>query len=114
MTLRAGQLRHSVGIYNRITIRNSYGASKRQWSLYATRRADVRTLTGRALFFAAQQNESVTHLVIMRGASLPDLTSKSRLKWQGKTLEVESVIDEDGRGNVLELSCKRLEDKDAL
>jgi len=105
--LRAGDLRDRVEVQeDQGTEKDQYKQPIPDWQTVETRWANVSGLSGREYWQAQQAQAETTYRVEMRySARLAALGSKARLVWDGKTLEVESVIDPDGLKERLLLMC---------
>lgn len=104
--MRAGQLRHRVTIQAQTTTQDEYGQPVQTWSDVATVWASVEDLSGRE-FFAAQQiaAEVTTRVTIRYRAGIePDM----RVIAGGRTLDIRSVQDPDGRRRQLVLMCREV------
>jgi SPP1 family predicted phage head-tail adaptor len=107
--MRAGSLKHRVLIQEPVEERDASGGVTRTWQTVATRRAEIRSLTGRELTLARQARSSVNVQVRMR--RWPDLTSRHRLvevDGEGevlRTLDVDATLDVAGTGRELLVLC---------
>lgn len=103
--MRAGRLRHVVTIQQRSTAQDSSGALDGDWVDVATVRAEVRSPAGLERVQAGMEQTvaTVTHTVRMRKevTVLPSM----RVVWEGKILQVVSVMDPDNLGVQLLLNC---------
>lgn len=99
-----GGMRHRVSIQSRTVEADSYGAPVPAWATEAVRWGEAVPLSGRELWQAAQVRPDVTHKVTLR--YYPGLTPRHRLLVEGRTFEIGSVINPDGRGRFHECLCK--------
>jgi SPP1 family predicted phage head-tail adaptor len=106
MALDAGKLRERVTVQQATETRNRLGESVLDWGTFAEVWASVEGLSARELFSFGQQQIEVTHRVRIR---LRDgITSKMRLLWRGRTLQIISVLEQDDR-TMYELICQEAE-----
>lgn len=101
--MRAGRLRHQVEIQQYTATRDAAGQEIRDWTEFATVRADVMPLSGREFFDAAQYNVEISHRVRIRYR--PGVTTKMRVIHEGRVLDIEYVINKDERDRELHLMC---------
>lgn len=99
-----GPMRQRVTIQARTTAADAYGAPVATWADVATRWGEVLPLSGRELWQAQQVRPDVTLKVRLR--YYDGLTPKHRLKVGARVLEVESVVNPDGRNRFHECLCK--------
>lgn len=104
--MQAGKLKHSVTVQRDTGTVNSSGQVVENWTTYITRRAEIVPLTGRELFAAQQVDGEVTHKVIMRYDS--GVTSKMRLLFGSRVLNIESIININEANRDMELICKEI------
>ena len=107
--MRAGRLRHWITLQSATPgiTRDAFGGSIPAWADTATLPAEVRELTGRELLAAGAERHEVTFRVWIRHRS--DVAAgRSRIVWEGRTLEVVHSADPDGRGSALEILCKEV------
>lgn len=101
--MRAGPLRHRVTVLTATTTTNSFNEPAQSWpATGVTVWGDMRPLMARAreqLAERAGQMAAVApYQCRMRYGVTPVSAQGSRLVWRGRTFEVESVNDPDGRG----------------
>lgn len=103
--MRAGLLRHLVTIEAVEWVRDPVsGAVTEEWVTKAKVWAEVRDLRGRE-FWAAQQIQSeVTTRVLIR--HMDGLGPEMRVRHGDRILDIDHIIDPDGRGRELQLMCK--------
>ena len=112
--MRAGQLRQSLILQQRVIGADAEGTPQENWSNVGVVRADVNPLTPRERLQAGQMEMETTHLVNVRyRADLDQPVSSSgvtsghnmRFLWGVRVLDVTGVIDPDGHHHVLSLAC---------
>lgn len=91
--IRAGLLNHRVQLQKPAEVRGLTGEATLQWTTDATVWASVDGLSTRELLQAQQANVIATHKIIIR--HYPTLTHEWRIMWEGKTLEISSVVSRD-------------------
>lgn len=99
-----GGLRDRVEIQSRGAPQNGYGEPVLAWATLATVWARVEPISGRETWQAQQAQADVTHRVTVR--TYPGLTSKMRFLLGGRVLNIDSVIDVEGRRQFQECLCK--------
>ena len=102
--MNIGPKRHRVEIQARAVSRDEYGGIAATWETVATVWGEVIELSGRELWQAAQVRPDLTSRVTIR--YYEGLTPKHRLIVDGRTLNIESVINPDGRRREHQLLCK--------
>lgn len=106
--MRAGRLREKVQLQKRADTRDSFGGSVKAWTTVATVRAGIEPLMGREFFQADQVNSAVSvRIVIRAGSTWSAIDSTWRVvdANSGKIYAIESVIDRQLRGEMLQLMC---------
>jgi SPP1 family predicted phage head-tail adaptor len=103
MALDAGTLRERVTVQQATENRNRLGEAISEWSTFAEVWASVNGVTAREYLLAGQQQIELSHRVKMR--YLTGLTSKMRLSWRGRTLEIISILEHENR-SIHELICQ--------
>ena len=100
----AHRLRHRITIERKSVTRNSIGEEVTAWEIFADKvPASVRQPRGREYFAAAQMQDSADYIVTIRTISGVDRTM--RVTFNGKPLDIVSVIDVDSQGRLMELMC---------
>jgi SPP1 family predicted phage head-tail adaptor len=105
--LGAGRYRDRVEIQRLVeTVPDEFGQRAPEvWETYATRWAAVETLQGRDLWVAQQAQPDVTHRVTLRSDEL-SVTTKDRLLWEGRVLNVETAPSPGSKGREIQLTCR--------
>jgi SPP1 family predicted phage head-tail adaptor len=106
--MNAGDLRHRITLQQPGgTTRDETGAKVKAWPTVATIWANVRPVTAREQFMAAQQQASTTHVVTIRAGSAPDaLDARWRIVFKGRILRIDGPPrDLEERGIWLEMDC---------
>lgn len=102
--MRAGQLNQRVTLERFTETEDAYGATVTDWATAGTFWAAVLPLTGKEII-AADAVTAITDVrVIMRYQ--PGVTAADRLKHDGKTFNVVTVINRRSANRELELLCK--------
>lgn len=91
--IHAGLMRNRVELQRPAEVRGLTGEATLQWTTEATVWASVDGLSTRELLQAQQANVIATHRVVIR--HYPTLTHEWRIIWEGKTLEISSVVSRD-------------------
>lgn len=106
--MRAGRLRERVHLQRRADTRDEYGGSVKAWTTVATVRAGIEPLMGREFFQADQVSSAVSVRIVIRYGSTWSAIDPS---WRvvdannGNIYAIESVIDRQVRGEMLQLMC---------
>lgn len=108
MQVRAGSLRKRAKIQQIATAQNTFGEAEEAWTDVANVWVEENPLEGKEYFAAKQINAELTTKIRMRYR--PDILIKPemRILLEGRTLEINSVVDIDGRKKVLELLCSEV------
>lgn len=109
--MRAGQLNTWVTIQSRSDTRAADGSLVEGWAAIDSCWASVVDLRGREYLAAQEAHADVSTRVWIRWRD--DVTTTMRIQITGdrtrsRTLEIESVIDPDGRRRSLELMCREV------
>lgn len=91
--IHAGLLNQRVQLQKPVEVRGLTGEATLQWAAEATVWGSVDGLSTRELLQAQQANVIATHKIIIR--HYPALTHEWRIMWEGKTLEISSVVSRD-------------------
>lgn len=97
-------------IQREVVTRDTFGAEVNPWTDVATVWASVRPgASGERFISAADQVQAtITHTVRVRYRE--GLSPKMRLKWEGRFLGIQSVVEPDGRKRELVLLCLEIVD----
>jgi SPP1 family predicted phage head-tail adaptor len=104
--IRAGELNCRVTLQSATETQDDYGAPVPGWATTATVWGEVVDLSGREFFAAQQVNAEVSTRIRIRYRT--DVTPKMRAIANGRTLEILSVLDPEGRKRELHLMCKEV------
>ena len=108
--MQAGRLRHRVTIERLTGERGDAGGISDEWQVIGTRWASVKPLTGREWGQAAAANTRISqHLLtgMTRADTLTTtLTPRDRLRFKGRTLDIQAVMNTDERGQEMRIMCK--------
>lgn len=106
IAIRSGLLRHRVVIEQKTHERDSKGGMIERWDEadpFARVWANVEVVGGTEQHRANQVQTTDTHRVTLR--YLPGLTTRMRLKHNGRVLNIQSIKNIGERNRVLELMC---------
>ena len=106
--MRAGKLRHRVIVQRRVEATDPQGGIEESWTTLAYRWASVEPLRGTELFTAQQIEPKTTHRVRLRWDSEPLLSTKDRLEFRGRVLNIGSMLNVDERRREFELMCEEV------
>lgn len=105
--MRAGNLRHTVTLQSPLGSRDAVGERITTWTDEATVAAEIRPLTSREQFIAAQRQASTTHFVSMRYSTVTaGINAAWRLMFMGRIFTINGPpknIEE--RNKELQLDC---------
>jgi SPP1 family predicted phage head-tail adaptor len=83
---------------------DAFGGPTQTWATYKETRGQIKPIRGREYFDNAAVQGEVTHKVTLR--YVKGVTPKMRIKYDGRTFEITSVINIEEANRVLELMCK--------
>ena len=102
--VRSGMLRHRVIIQTKSSTRNALGERLDSWTEVATVWGNVRPVTGAEILRSDTEISTTDYLIRIRYRS--DVTTSHRVQLEdGTTLDIQRVIDVNGRKRETELSC---------
>lgn len=104
--MRAGDLRHTITIQRVTETTDDLGQPVQVWTDVATVRAAVEPLTGRELYAAQAVHAEAQCNVRIRYIS--GITTKDRVKYGSRYLNILSVIDQMERHRELVLLCSEV------
>jgi SPP1 family predicted phage head-tail adaptor len=93
--IRPGELRERVTVQVASGTTNALGETVLAWSDSSAVWASVEGVSAREALLAGQQDAAITHKVRLR--YLPELTSRERFAWRGRTLEIVSLLEHGNR-----------------
>jgi len=102
MAIEAGLLRERITVQRSAESRNRLGESILEWATFLDTWASVQGVSAREYFLAGHQRSEISHKI--RTRYITGLTSKMRILWRGRTLEIISILEQDNR-RVHELIC---------
>lgn len=103
MAIRTGDLNKRIILQTATPTQDAFGEPALVWATLAERWAAVEPLTGNERFAAQQVNPRVSHKVTIR--YLAAMTSKARVLYGTRVLEVDAVLNPLERNESLELLC---------
>lgn len=103
----AGKYAQRVSIERPTGTRNATGEQTDAWELVRYVWAEVMPMTGREAFRMAQVAPLVTHTVKLRyqAGITSEVMPKHRVKYSGRVLQIESVINVAEANKEIELRC---------
>lgn len=104
--MRIGELRHRVSIQKKRITEDELKQQTENWADIATVWASIEPLSGREYFSARQENSEVTTKITIRYRR--DITADMRVVFDGKILEVLSVINPQEWCKSLVLMCREV------
>jgi SPP1 family predicted phage head-tail adaptor len=106
--VQAGKLRDQVTINRWLSSADPQWGAGGGWVSMDTIWAGVTPVNGTEKFVSQAVQAEATHMVKVRYR--PDITTKDRLLYRNRTLELLSVLDVDGRRRELEIVAKEYPD----
>ena len=104
--MRAGSLRHRLTIQSVGSTLDDYGDLSNSWTTLATVWGAINPLSGREESIGEELKGVVTHLIKIRYKS--GVTPNSRISFDSRTFQIESVKNWEERGVFMELLCKEV------
>jgi SPP1 family predicted phage head-tail adaptor len=102
--MNPGELKHRAVIQAVMRVPTASGQPTKTWRTLTTVWAKVEPISGREYMLAQQAQSEVTAKITVRYNAI--FTSDLRVVVNGKTYEIESVINLDEANRYLELMCK--------
>lgn len=102
--IKAGDLRHRVGLERSTVATNAHGDPVPAWSAVGEQWAQVEVLGGRELADARQVNPRASYSVLLRYTAEALPTERDRLTWEGRVLNVVNVQVDPVRESVVVLA----------
>ena len=102
--MNIGSLRHRVTIQQYGITRDDFGAEVPDWMPLATVWASVEDLAGKEYFAAQQVNAEVSTRIRIRYRG--DIKPQMRVVYGARVLDIQAVLDPEGRRRELQLMCK--------
>lgn len=104
--MKPGKLRHRITLQSKVTVKDPEGIVTETWTDVATVWAAVEPIRGREYFQAAAVNAENTVRFRIRYRS--GITPVMRVVYNGRTFNVQSVIDVDERYREIQLMCQEV------
>lgn len=102
--MKGKRLRNIVTVQQREETRGADGSVVAEWiTFFDGWRVNVKPLSGNKQFFVKQQYPTATHQVT--GRWIEGLTTKMRLLYDDRYLNIDSIVDVDELGIELDLTC---------
>lgn len=111
MSVEIGDLRHRITFQEPVKIPDGHAGHTVSWQDFVTVWASVEPLSGREYFYAHQIKNEVSHRVKVRHRE--DLSEEMRIKWNGRIMKIESIIDPKAGRRILEILCREEKTKNA-
>jgi SPP1 family predicted phage head-tail adaptor len=99
-------MRHRVGIQRRATGVDAAGGVRNSWELFASRLAAVERATGSEVWASAQRSGRVP--TVFRLRYLAGVLPAMRLLFDGRTYNILSAVDQEGRKAELIITAEEL------
>lgn len=101
--MQAGLLRKRLTLQQRTTTPDSYGQPSTTWTDFATVWGEIVPTSGSEALSADALQYAETHQVTIRYRA--GVTPKMRIKYGVRFFDIQSVLDENERHRVMNLSC---------
>jgi len=88
--MKSGRMRHKIAIQAATVSISDHGDAVQKWADVATVFADVRAVKASEDFISDKSFGRITHTIVTRFRD--DVSSKNRIMWNGKTLNITSVL----------------------
>ncbi len=109
--MQAGQLRERIAIQSYTAVADGMGGETQSWATVATVWGRVRMANGQEQYTAAgeQIQGTISHKVNLRAkAGGVSLTIRHRFGWKGRTLQIVSIGDVEGRNREQVVMCREV------
>ena len=108
MAFQVSTMRHRIEIGRYVEARNEWGdpLPNPVWQTIAAVWAAVEALTGRLYFEAQQSNMQADHRITFRYCR--GIEPGMLVRHDGRELEIQAVLDRDGRRRWLQLMCREV------
>ena len=108
MAFQVSTMRHRIEIGHYVEARNEWGdpLPNPVWQTIAAVWAAVEALTGRLYFEAQQSNIQADHRITIRYCR--GIEPGMLVRHDGRELEIQAVLDRDGRRRWLQLMCREV------
>lgn len=106
--MQSGKLRERVAIQSKVVVRDGFGSEVVTWTVHSTVWADVRSTDGSEQVESSvdQVVATISHSVLIR--YMAGLSPSMRVVWQGKVLQILSIVKNDNRQRQLILKCSEI------
>ena len=102
-----GRLNKRAALQSATNATDAQGGHAKTWATYATVWAYVTPVSGRETLAAAQVTASYATAVVIWYRA--DVSVQDRIVVEGRTLQIESLQDPDGRKDELRLLCSEVQ-----
>ena len=99
----AGDLKRRVTVEQPVEAVNNLGETTLSWKDFATAWASVEGLSVREIVQSGRQQAVISYKVHMR--KIPGITTRMRLRWNGGTLNIQSILYRGKQLEDIELLC---------
>lgn len=106
--MRAGELRHRIQLQSATEAQDSTGNPTKTWSTYDTVWAASLSQMSREFWLMQRHVATVTHVLKIRYR--PTVKATDRVLFDGRTLEINGVVDPEARRRELHLACTEVKD----
>ena len=105
-SMMTGAKRHRCAIQRNTSTQDEFGQDQESWATIATRWGQVKPMSSKELVASNQVQSNATHEVKLRYDSSLNLTAKDRILYDGRFLNIESIINVGERNKEYVLICK--------
>lgn len=106
--MNRGKMKHRIVLQSRSATAGAIGGQSATWTDTLTRWAEIRPLTGHALFSAQSVHAEVNHLIVVEYAaalSNPATVAAMRATFKGRIFSIHACINVGERNTELHLMC---------
>lgn len=105
--MRTIRLNHRVTIQQRAVSQDTSGGAVETWTDFvASEPANVAPLAGREYYAAQQVNADTAYRITVRYRPDKIYSRLHRVVWEGHILDIESVIERNAGGRLVDLMCR--------
>ena len=104
------RMRQTIILQSPPTLVDSYGQLDGSWTNQATRRAEVKQLSGRELTAANQLYNGAQYIVTLWYEDDLSISTDWRISWGSRTLEIGNIHNVDQQNRTWQLLCSEVTD----
>jgi SPP1 family predicted phage head-tail adaptor len=101
--LTSSKLRNSIAIQRETSTTDSVGGLVNTWATLTTVYAYIKPVSGSESVYSSRIDSSITHKIYIR--YLATVSPKQRVNYNGRLMNIKSVLNLEERNKWLELHC---------